>query len=460
MPEARARRRGRVLAVAAGLGLVLLAVASVSSSLDARVHVVVDDDDLSRRRQPGDDDVPLDGAVAHHAGAVTAFITAKQSHGMTRTIHGVLAAVVFVVGYAAAVSEERIGRGFKKSIPITLAAGAIWLLVALGYKDKGHAVEIVTGAARHNLTEFVEVFLFLLVAMAFVNTMKKLNVFDAIRAWLVESGFSYRACFWITGLIAFCLSPIADNLTTAALMGAVVSSLVGGGNGGATKEDREFVSTCCVNVVVAANAGGAFSPFGDLTTLMVWQRGKLGLIDFPKLFAPALVCWLVPAAAMHSKVRSGSPPKLAASASEPGGGDDDASGELKPGAFVVIWIFVGTVVTTACFHSYAHLPPVLGMMTGLAVLNLYGWWKGREETGAGGAVPGADRALDIFKRLEQTEWDTLIFFFWIISCVGGLGAFGFLREIRCGVRTFFTHPVGSTFDRVPFQLTDELIFLH
>jgi hypothetical protein len=100
------------------------------------------------------------------------------------------------------------------------------------------------------------------------------------------------------------------------------------------------------------------------------------------------------------------------------------------------------------------------MMTGLAVLNLYGWWKGREETGAGGAVPGADRALDIFKRLEQTEWDTLIFFFGIISCVGGLGAFGFLREIRCGVRTFFTHPVGSTFDRVPFQLTDELIFLH
>ena len=95
------------------------------------------------------------------------------------------------------------------------------------------------------------------------------------------------------------------------------------------------------------------------------------------------MCWLVPAAAMHSKVRSGYPPKLAASASEPGGGDDDASGELKPGAFVVIGIFVGTVVTTACFHSYAHLPPVLGMMTGLAVLNLYGWWKGREETGAG-----------------------------------------------------------------------------
>jgi Na+/H+ antiporter NhaD/arsenite permease-like protein len=83
----------------------------------------------------------------------------------------------------------------------------------------------VTQAARHNLTEFVEVFLFLLCAMTFINTMQQLNVFARMRMWLVEGGFSYRSCFWITGLIAFWLSPIADNLTTAVLMGAVVSSL-------------------------------------------------------------------------------------------------------------------------------------------------------------------------------------------------------------------------------------------
>ena len=110
----------------------------------------------------------------------------------------------------------------------------------------------MTQAARHNLTEFVEVFLFLLCAMTFINTMQQLNVFHKLRYWLVDSGFSYRSCFWITGLIAFWLSPIADNLTTAVLMGAVASSL--GGN------EREYVAMCCVNIVVAANAGGAFSP--------------------------------------------------------------------------------------------------------------------------------------------------------------------------------------------------------
>ena len=162
--------------------------------------------------------------------------------------------------------EEQIGRGFKKSIPITVSAGVIWVLVALGYRDKGHSTALVTQAARHNLTEFVEVFLFLLCAMTFINTMQQLNVFHKLRYWLVDSGFSYRSCFWITGLIAFWLS-IADNLTTAVLMGAVASSL--GGN------EREYVAMCCVNIVVAANAGGAFSPFGDLTTLMVWQKGKL-----------------------------------------------------------------------------------------------------------------------------------------------------------------------------------------
>ena len=90
---------------------------------------------------------------------------------LTRSWQGVLSVVVFVCGYALAIAEESIGRGFKKSIPITVAAGIIWVLVALGYRDKGHAVALVTQAARHNLTEFVEVFLFLLCAMTFINTM-------------------------------------------------------------------------------------------------------------------------------------------------------------------------------------------------------------------------------------------------------------------------------------------------
>lgn len=111
-------------------------------------------------------------------------------------------------------------------------------------------------AVQHNLVEYSALFLFLLVAMTYINAMTERNVFEVLRAWLIKKQFSYRQLFWITGIIAFFLSPIADNLTTALLMGAVVLAV------GA--ENRKFVAVACVNVVVAANAGGAFSPFGTL----------------------------------------------------------------------------------------------------------------------------------------------------------------------------------------------------
>lgn len=374
----------------------------------------------------------------------------RPMHNMTGTWQGALSLLVFIAGYTAAIMEESVGHGFKKSIPITLAAGIIWVLVALGYRDKGHSLYFVTTAARHNLTEFVEVFLFLLCAMTFINTMHRLNVFNKLRWFLVESGFSYRSCFWITGLIAFWLSPIADNLTTAVLMGAVISNLGHGYD--------EYVAMCCVNIVVAANAGGAFSPFGDLTTLMVWQKGKVRLEEFPGLLAPAVVNWLVPAFLMNRRIKDAVPPRV----------EGEVAVRLLPGAVEVILLFVATVFMTACFHSYAHLPPVLGMMTGLGMLKVYGWWRGRaldkrseeevsepddEEAAAGGGgnprsprkVPGKggdaspdgdgdvptrrDHALDIFKRLEQTEWDTLIFFYGVIMCVGGLGVMGYLSAL-------------------------------
>ena len=375
----------------------------------------------------------------------------RPMHNMTGTWQGMLSLLVFIGGYTAAIMEESVGHGFKKSIPVTLAAGIIWVLVALGYREGGHSLYFVTTAARHNLTEFVEVFLFLLCAMTFINTMHRLNVFNRLRWFLVESGFSYRSCFWITGLIAFWLSPIADNLTTAVLMGAVISNLGHGYD--------EYVSMCCVNIVVAANAGGAFSPFGDLTTLMVWQKGKVRLEEFPGLLAPAVVNWLVPAFLMNRRIKDAVPPRV----------EGEVAVALLPGAVEVILLFVATVFMTACFHSYAHLPPVLGMMTGLGMLKVYGWWRGRaldkkndaeetstpddEEAGAvqsprkptprpssaepdggmGGRIGGGDgrkdHALDIFKRLEQTEWDTLIFFYGVIMCVGGLGVMGYLSAL-------------------------------
>ena len=100
-------------------------------------------------------------------------------------------------------------------------------------------------------------------------------MFEKLRAWLVGLGFGYRSLFWVTGVLAFCLSPIADNMTTALVMGTVIMAL--------GKDEPKFVSIGCVNVVVAANAGGAFSPFGDITTLMMWQAGR---VEFARVLCP------------------------------------------------------------------------------------------------------------------------------------------------------------------------------
>ena len=152
---------------------------------------------------------------------------------------------------------------------------------------------------EHNLNEYAQLLLFLLAAMTYVNVLDERNVFAAVRSWMVAKGFSLRSIFWLTGLLAFLLSPALDNLTTALVMGAVVMA-VGGG-------DKRFLVPACINIVVAANAGGAFSPFGDITTLMVWQKGVVKFHEFFDLFLPSLVNWLVPALCMHFAVPKGAP---------------------------------------------------------------------------------------------------------------------------------------------------------
>ena len=190
---------------------------------------------------------------------------------------GLLTLVVFVVAYSLVIAEEAIH--LRKSKPVMVAAGIIWTIVALVYAQHGdtHTAEV---AVRHNLLEFAELFLFLLAAMTYINTMDERGVFDALRVWLVSQGFSLRTIFWLTGLLAFFISPIADNLTTALLM-ATVAMAVGGTN-------VKFVAIACINIVVAANAGGAFSPFGDITTLMVWQKGIVQFQEFFALFLAKL----------------------------------------------------------------------------------------------------------------------------------------------------------------------------
>jgi len=323
---------------------------------------------------------------------------------------GYAAIIVFVAAYVLVILEERIH--LRKSKPVLLAAGVIWILIALAYNSHGltHNAE---QAIRHNFLEYTELFFFLLVAMTYINAMIERGVFDALRNWLVERGFSYRSLFWITGILAFFISPVADNLTTALIMCAVIMA-VGEGK-------PVFIGLGCINIVVGANAGGAFSPFGDITTLMVWQKGILQFGTFFKLFVPAVVNFVVPALLMHFALPSGKPPPRHL----------EGDTVLKRGGLPIVGLFLATIVTAVCFHNFLHLPPVYGMMTGLALLKFYGFYLRRRthlEIESMDVPPGSHEveSFDIFDKIARAEWDTLFFFYGVIMAVGGLGFIGYL----------------------------------
>ncbi len=334
---------------------------------------------------------------------------------------GLAAIAVFVVAYLLVMAEEF--THLRKSKPVILGAGIIWAMIAWVYGSQGFSHE-VEQAVRHNLLEYAELMLFLLVAMTYINAMEERNVFQALRGWLINTGFGYRQLFWITGALAFFISPIADNLTTALLMCAVVMA-VGG-------DQAKFVLLSAINIVVAANAGGAFSPFGDITTLMVWQKnvqtaqGAVDFWSFFNLFLPALVNWLVPAAIMSFAV----PPGV------PSGGEDTA--RMKRGARRVILFFLLTISTAVMFHNFLHLPPVIGMLTGLGYLQVFGYYLKKtaardlasppEEAEREGQL-GDPVAFDVFRKIARAEWDTLLFFYGVVLCVGGLGFIGYLAVV-------------------------------
>tara|TARA_R110002072_G_scaffold13418_12_gene56252 strand:+ start:10897 stop:12267 length:1371 start_codon:yes stop_codon:yes gene_type:complete len=320
--------------------------------------------------------------------------------GMISSPLGIVCLIIFVLAYAFVMAEEFIH--LPKSKPVLFGAGLIWILVA--YMAATHdASEEMVVVLEHNLLEYAALFLFLLVAMTYINTMTERNVFQALRIWLVTKGFSYKQLFWITGFIAFFLSPIADNLTTALLMGAVVLS-VGSGN-------ARFVSIACINIVVAANAGGAFSPFGDITTLMVWQSGHADFFEFFTLFVPSLVNYIVPATIMSFAIPNEHPAPLKQRI------------HLKRGAFTVCILFLLTIATAVSFEQFLHLPPFLGMMFGLSYLGLYKYYVKKTSHDE----HEDHHEFDLFGRVAQAEWDTLLFFFGVIFCVGGLGFIGYLE---------------------------------
>lgn len=320
--------------------------------------------------------------------------------GMLSNPWAIAALLAFVLSYVAVLFEEV--THLRKSKPVMLGAGLVWVFIAIMAPDYGIDHHTLRAAVFHGLEEYGSLLLFLLAAMTYIAALEERNVFAVLRSKLVTAGLNMRQIFWVTGIFSFCLSPIADNLTTALVMGAVVMA-VGKGN-------PKFIGIACINIVNAANAGGAFSPFGDITTLMVWQAGHVEFFDFFPLFLPSLACFLIPAFIMNFFVSTHKPAAVKETI------------KMKYGAKLIIALGFATIAMAISFEQVLGLPPFLGMMTGMSVLMITAFFI--RKTGK-----KADPDFDVLEQVANAEWDTLLFFFGVIFSVGGLTFLGYLELV-------------------------------
>ncbi len=324
----------------------------------------------------------------------------EETLHLTWTWVGITSLAVFVIGYYFIATEEKYE--INKAKPALFIGTFMFMLIGIYFALNNMDVEPLHQEMKVLILEIAEIFFFLLVAMTFIETMIERNIFDVLKHKLVSKGYTYKQLFWLTGLLAFFISPVADNLTTALILSTVLFTI--------DKENKAFLVPGAVNIVVSANAGGAWSPFGDITTLMAWASGKGEFVDFLALFPASIIGWVITAWLLSKFVPEGKPPF-----SE----QTDKPEELKPGAKVIIWLGIATIATAVLGHQFFHFPAMWGMMFGLSILKLYSFRLKHTE----------GESFDVFINMQKVENDTLLFFFGILAAVGALHFLGFLHYI-------------------------------
>jgi len=324
-----------------------------------------------------------------------------EAINLATTWVGWLSLAVFVVAYYFIATEEQYE--VNKAKPALFAGTFMFMLIGIYYAINGMDPDPLHHELSSLILEIAEIFFFLLVAMTYIETLIERKVFDLMKFKLVSKGYSYKKLFWLTGLLAFFISPVADNLTTALILSTVLFTI--------DKKNLSFLVPGAINIVVAANAGGAWSPFGDITTLMAWTAQKGEFVDFLFLFPASIIGWGITAFLLSLSVPDGEPAFDAATEEKP---------VLLDGGMGVVYLGIATIVVAVLGHQFFHFPAMWGMMFGLAVLKLYSVTL--EKTGA--------NSFDIYVNMQKVENDTLLFFFGILSAVGALHFLGFLNYIH------------------------------
>ncbi len=305
---------------------------------------------------------------------------------------------VFIIGYIAI--------AFEQPLKINKAASALitgvfcWTI----YIVQGESSHSINEELLHHLGEIASILFFLLGAMTIVELIDSYDGFDLITQKITTT--SKSRLLIIIAAITFFLSALLDNLTTAIVMTSLCSKIL------KEKEDRRWFAGM---IIIAANAGGAWSPLGDVTTTMLWIGGQITALNIMKqLILPSLAACIVPAVIIAYRFKG---KKIAAMAAPM-----RTSAQLKNGR-VILFAGVGLLVFVPVFKTITHLPPFMGMLLALGIM-----WilitvihRGKES--------GTSERFTVAHALQKIDSPSILFFLGILLAVSALQSIGILKEL-------------------------------
>jgi Na+/H+ antiporter NhaD/arsenite permease-like protein len=344
--------------------------------------------------------------------------------------------IVFVLGY--------VGIAFEHPLKLNKAASALitGVLCWTVYILQSESTQTVGDELLHHLGEIASILFFLLGAMTIVELIDSHNGFDIITAKIKTTGKSKLLLIIIT--ITFFLSALLDNLTTAIVMTSLCSKLL------SEKEDRLWFFGL---IVIAANAGGAWSPLGDVTTTMLWIGGQITALNIMKqLILPSLAACIIPALIVAYRFRG---KQIVAML------QIDCSAQEKWEGKIILFSGIGFLIFVPVFKTVTHLPPFMGMLLALGLM-----WvittiihKKKESEIA--------EKYTVARALQKIDTPNILFFLGILLAVSALQSFGLLKDLATFLSSTFKNDyligtalglVSAIVDNVPLVAASQGMF--
>ncbi|TAD97675.1 MAG: sodium:proton antiporter [Bacteroidetes bacterium] len=314
-----------------------------------------------------------------------------------------IAVILFIVGYAAIAFEHVIN--VNKTASALLAGALCWTVYILMYSGDYH--DVIHHLAHH-LSKTTEILFFLIGAMTIVELVDAHHGFKIITNMITTS--NAIRLLWIISLIAFFMSAVLDNLTTAIVMVSLLKKLID------NQEQRKYYA--CI-VIVAANAGGAWSPIGDVTTTMLWIGGQISPLNIMlELFIPSLVCLIIPLIYCTFTLKGNLAGDLPKRKLE----QDHAHAPIK-GQKVMLAMGIGSLVFVPIFKTVTHLPPYMGMLLALGLVWIVSEIMNKD------ADEAEREELSASKALSRIDTSSVLFFLGILLAIAALESMHLLSAV-------------------------------